>query len=106
MSERKFEKFTDPRGGIALGVRVITRAAATEIAGKSDEEGTVKMVKVRLVASPASSPEANKELIDFLAAKLGVTPAKIEIVAGLEKSDKIVVIEGVSSADVETKLFS
>jgi uncharacterized protein YggU (UPF0235/DUF167 family) len=102
MSERKFQNFSDPRGGTALGVRVITRASATEIAGKS-EDGAVK---VRLVASPAGNPEANKELIDFLAAKLGVAAAKIEIVAGMDKSDKIVSIEGVSSADVETKLFS
>jgi len=102
MSERKFEKFTDPRGGTALGVRVITRSSATEVAGKS-EDGAVR---IKLIAAPAGNPEANKELIDFLAAKLGVGPEKIEIVAGLEKSLKMVSIEGISSDDLETKLFS
>jgi uncharacterized protein YggU (UPF0235/DUF167 family) len=99
MSDRNY-KFTDPRAGTALGVRVVTRSTATEIAGKT-EEGTVK---VRLVASPAGSTEANDELITFLAKQLGVEPNKIEIVAGLEKSDKILSIEGVSSSDVEAKL--
>lgn len=100
MSERKFE-FNDPRGGSALGVRVITRAIATELAGKT-EEGALK---VRLKASPAGTPEANKELIDFLAERLGVNIEKIEIVAGIDKSDKIVSIEGLTTADVEAKLM-
>ena len=99
MSDRNY-KFTDPRAGIALGVRVVTRSTATEIAGKT-EEGAVK---VRLIASPAGSAEANEELINFLASQLGVEPRKIEIVAGLDKSDKILSIEGVSSTDVEEKL--
>lgn len=101
MSERKFEKFTDPRGGTALGVRVVTRATATELAGKTDDGA----IKVRLMASPAGTPEANKELIAFLAAQLNVAPEKLEVVAGQDKSDKIVSIEGISSADVEAKLF-
>lgn len=99
MSDRNY-KFTDPRAGIALGVRVVTRAAATEIAGKT-EEGAIK---VRLVATPAGSPEANQELITYLAQQLGVEARKIEIVAGLEKSDKILSVEGVTIADVEAKL--
>jgi uncharacterized protein YggU (UPF0235/DUF167 family) len=99
MSDRNY-KFTDPRAGTALGVRVVTRSSATEIAGKT-EEGTVK---VRLIATPAGSTEANEELINFLAKQLGVEPRKIEIVAGIDKSDKILSIEGVSSLDVEEKL--
>jgi uncharacterized protein YggU (UPF0235/DUF167 family) len=100
MSDRKFE-ITDARGGTALGVRIITRATETEIAGKTDEGA----VKIRVKSSPASNPEANQELVQFLAAQLSVAPDKIEIVAGVEKSDKILSIEGISSADVEAKLF-
>jgi len=99
MTDRSY-KFTDPRAGTALGVRVVTRSSTTEIAGKTDE-GTVK---VRLIASPAGSTEANEELIKFLAQKLGIDTKKIEIVAGIDKSDKILSIEGVSSTDVEAKL--
>lgn len=99
-SDRKFE-ITDARGGAALGVRVVTRAEATEIVGKTDE-GTLK---VRLVASPAGDPSANEELRRFLADKLGVELNKIEIVAGAESRDKILSIEGLTSEQVEAILI-
>lgn len=96
------DRFTDPRGGSAIGVRVVTRSAQTEIAG-IDEDGTLR---VRLMASPAGDPAANKELIDFMAARLGVDASRIEIVAGANDRDKIVTIEGVTSEDVEAKLIN
>lgn len=99
MTERKFE-ITDARGGAAIGIRVITRATETEVAGKLDD-GTLK---IRLKASPAGDPEANKELVEFLAVKLGVEANQIEIVAGEANRDKILSIEGVSAAEVEAKL--
>ena len=101
MSDRKFE-ITDARGGAAIGIRVVTKAADTEIAGKNDD-GTLK---VRLKASPAGDPAANTELIDFLAAQLGVETSKIEIVAGEDKRDKILSIEGLSTRQVEEKLLT
>ncbi len=100
MSGRKFE-FTDARGGSAIGVRVVTKAAQTEIAGV-DEDGTLK---VRLVASPAGDPAANKELVEFMAVQLGIESSRIEVVAGANDRDKILTIEGVSSQDVEAKLL-
>jgi uncharacterized protein YggU (UPF0235/DUF167 family) len=81
---------------------VVTRSAQTEIAG-IDEDGTLR---VRLMASPAGDPAANKELIDFMAARLGVDASRIEIVAGANDRDKIVTIEGVTSEDVEAKLIN
>lgn len=99
MADRKFE-ITDARGGSALGVRVVTRAAETELAGRT-EEGTLK---IRLKASPAGDPAANTELVDFLANKLGVETSKIEIVAGEDKRDKILSVEGMTSVEVEKKL--
>jgi uncharacterized protein YggU (UPF0235/DUF167 family) len=100
MTERKFE-ITDARGGTALGVRVVTQAASTEIAGKTDE-GTLK---IRLVASPAGDPAANDELLSFLASKLGVEKKRLEIVAGANSRDKIISIEGISAGEVEAKLI-
>jgi len=99
MADRKFE-ITDARGGSALGVRVVTRAAETELAGRTDE-GTLK---IRLKASPAGDPAANTELLDFLASKLGVEKSKLEIVAGEDKRDKILSVEGMTSVEVEQKL--
>jgi len=99
MTDRKFE-ITDARGGAALGIRVVTRAAQTEIAGKS-EDGTLK---IRLKASPAGDPSANEELVAFLAAKLGIESSKIEIVAGATNRDKILSFEGLTVQEVEAKL--
>ena len=72
MSDRKFE-ITDARGGAALGVRVVTRANETELVGRNEDN----TLKIRLKATPAGDPAANKELIEFLAGKLDVAVSKI-----------------------------
>jgi uncharacterized protein YggU (UPF0235/DUF167 family) len=99
MTDRKFE-ITDARGGAALGIRVVTRAAETEIAGKGDD-GTLR---VRLKASHAGDPDANQELVEFLATKLEIATTKIEIVVGAGNRDKILSFEGLSVQEIETKL--
>lgn len=101
MMDRQF-KITDAKGGAAFTVRVVTRANATEFAGLQ-EDGSLK---VRLQASPAGDPSANKELVDFLAKQLKVDAKKIEIVAGAEGRDKLVSVEGITTQDVETILSS
>jgi uncharacterized protein (TIGR00251 family) len=98
---RKFE-ITDARGGSALTIRVVTQAQQTEIAG-IQEDG---ILKVRLVNSPAGDPAANQELLEFLASRLGTTPDHLEIVAGAGGREKIVSIEGMTSAEVEQRLVN
>ena len=99
MSDRKFE-ITDARGGAAIGVRVTTRAVDTELVGRNEDN----TLKIRLKATPAGDPSANKELVEFLANRLGVDANKIEIVAGESNRDKILSIEGLTVQDVEAKL--
>ena len=99
MADRKFE-ITDAKSGAAFTVRVVTRATSTEFVGLQ-EDGSIK---IRLVKSPAGDPEANKELVDFLASQLGVPASKIEIVAGAEGRDKLISVEGITTADLESKL--
>lgn len=101
MADRKFE-ITDAQGGSALGVRIVTRATATEIAGRLDD-GTLK---IRLKASPAGDPAANKELVDFLSDKLSVESDRIEIVAGEGSRDKILSVMGLTTQEVEQKLMA
>ncbi|MBZ0277419.1 MAG: DUF167 domain-containing protein [Anaerolineae bacterium] len=96
---RKFE-ITNATGGAAFTVRVITRAAATEMVGVQ-EDGSLK---VRLTSSPAGDPAANQELRDLLAAELGVPVKNIEIVAGENGREKIISVIGISTAQVEAKL--
>ena len=99
MTSRNFEgKLSDPKSGAAFTVRVVTRAAKTEAAGVQ-ENGALK---IRLKASPAGSAEANKELIGFLAKKLGVPEGNFEVVAGAGERDKLISVEGVTTRDVET----
>jgi uncharacterized protein (TIGR00251 family) len=98
-TNRRFE-ITDARGGAALNVRVVTQAERTEIVGVQ-EDG---VLKIRLMASPAGDPSANKELIEFLAAQLGVPVRNIEIVAGATGREKIISIEGVTSDQVEAMI--
>jgi uncharacterized protein YggU (UPF0235/DUF167 family) len=100
MSDRKFE-FTNPKGGSAIGVRVVTRCAATELAGKN-EDGSIK---VRLRASSAGEDAANDELVSFIASKLGVGSERLEVVAGAHEREKILSIEGMTAPEVDKKLF-
>jgi uncharacterized protein (TIGR00251 family) len=97
--DREF-RITDAKGGIAFTVRVVTKAATTELAG-IQEDGTLK---IRLVASPAGDPSANQELVEFLAQQLNVSSKKIEIVAGQNGREKLVSVEGLSTDDVEAWL--
>lgn len=93
---RKFE-ITDARRGAAINVRVVTQAEKTEWAGIQDDGA----LKVRLTADSAGDPAANKELLDFLAARLGVAIDHLDIVAGAKGREKLITIEGLSSAEVE-----
>jgi uncharacterized protein (TIGR00251 family) len=99
MSDRKFE-ITDAKSGAAFPVRVTTRATEGEIVGVDDD----KILRVRLVASPAGDPEANKELIGLLSSFLDVEAGKIEIVAGEEGREKLISIDGVTVEDIDAKL--
>jgi len=98
-ADRKFE-ITDARGGAALNIRVVTQAEKTEIVGVQ-EDG---VLKIRLMASPAGDPAANRELLEFLALRLGISTDSLEIVAGESGREKIVSFEGVTSEQLDTLL--
>jgi uncharacterized protein (TIGR00251 family) len=95
---RKFE-ITDAKRGAAFTVRVVTRAQRNEIVGVQED----KSVKIRLTAAP-NDGQANKALIKFLSERLNVPESAIEIVAGHENRDKWISVEGITTADVETRL--
>ena len=81
---------TEKDGRITFEVRVVPRAARTELAGEMGDA-----VKVR-VSSPPVDGTANAELIKFLAKMLGVAKGDIEIVSGLASKTKRVQVTGVS----------
>lgn len=99
MIDRNFE-ITDAKGGAAFTVRVVTRATRTEAIGIQDDG----VLKVRLQAYPAGDPAANEELVAFVAESLEVPREKVELVAGHEGRDKLLSVEGVTTAYVEARL--
>jgi len=92
-------KITDAQHGAAFTVRVVTRANNVEIVGIQDDGS----LKIRLTESPAEG-RANTQLIEFLADVLEVHPDQIEIVAGADKPNKIISVEGVSPGWIEQRL--
>jgi uncharacterized protein (TIGR00251 family) len=102
MRQRRNFEITDAKGGAAFTVRVVTRAVDTEIVSANDDGS----LRIRLKASPAGDPAANRELVEFLAQKLNVAVDQIEIVAGVNGREKVIAVEGITTADLENKLAS
>ncbi len=98
---RKLDKLniTDAKRGAAFTVRIVTRAQRDELVG-IQEDGSLK---IRLTASPIDN-QANEALIRFLAQRLNVEEARIEIVAGKEHRDKMISVEGITADDVDERL--
>ena len=84
--------------GVVVDVRVIPRAARSQIAGMRDDA-----LLVRLNAPPVDGA-ANEELIRVLAAVLGIPRRNVEIVSGHRSRTKRVRIAGVTSAEIAEKL--
>ncbi|HEX3050684.1 MAG TPA: DUF167 domain-containing protein [Aggregatilineaceae bacterium] len=92
-------KITDAQQGAAFTVRVVTRANEVEIVGIQDDGS----LKIRLTETP-NEGRANAQLIAYLAGVLEVDPSQIEIVAGEDKPNKIISVEGVSPNWIEQRL--
>ncbi|KPL06863.1 hypothetical protein AMJ86_06850 [bacterium SM23_57] len=93
MVQREFHLHNGKRGA-ALSVRVVSNSRVDEIADIL-QDGTLY---IRLTSS-AVEKEINKSLTNFLSNVLQVPKTKIEIVAGVSGSDKLV-----SILDMEAEL--
>ncbi len=83
---------------VRLSVRAQPRASRSEIVGEHDGA-----LKVRLAAPPVDG-EANRELVRFLAKRLGVAPSRVSVVAGESGRSKVVEVAGVTVEVVERLL--
>jgi len=79
-------------------VKVQPRAKETALAEKVGDA-----YKLRLQAPPVDG-KANEECIRFFAVRFGVAPSAVRIVRGLSSRMKVVEIEGVDPAQVESVL--
>ena len=86
------------QGAVRLSVRAQPRASRSEIVGELDGA-----LKVRLAAPPVDG-EANRELVRFLAKRLGVARSRVSVVSGESGRSKVVEVEGVTAEAVERLL--
>ena len=86
-----------------LRVRVTPRAKRSELAGRSvDSEGRERLA-VRLGAPPVDNA-ANKALVEFVAAALGLPRSRIEIVSGETSRLKTLRISGILPGELHERL--
>ena len=79
-------------------LRVSPGAARNEIVGRYGEGWKVR------VAARAERGRANQELLAFLAATLGVRPARLRLVTGQGARGKLVEIDGMTRDEVDRLL--
>ena len=90
----------DGKKGSALGIRVTPRASRNEIA-EILHDGTIR---IRLKAAPTEA-EINQTLSEFLAAVLGVSKDRIEVVAGQGGRDKLVSVLDMDAPTAQQKII-
>ncbi|MFM9904387.1 MAG: DUF167 domain-containing protein [Pyrinomonadaceae bacterium] len=83
-------KVTEKENSIVFSVRVVPRAAKSEIIGEHDGA-----LKVR-IASPPVDGAANAELIKLLTNHFSVSRSDVEILSGLTSKTKRIRITGIS----------
>ena len=88
-------KYSDRNGSLTFQVRVVPRAARSEIVG--DHDGALR---VRVAAPPVENA-ANEELLRVLAGALGVRRNLIEITAGHASKLKSLRVTSAEPAVVE-----
>jgi uncharacterized protein (TIGR00251 family) len=81
-----------------IAIRVQPRASRSEVVGTYGDA-----IKIRIAAPPVDGA-ANKELIAFLAKRLGLSKSAVQIVKGAQGRDKLVEIEGLSEKEVRERL--
>lgn len=98
MLDREF-KITKAEEGAAFAVHVVPKSVKNEVVGKHGDA-----LKIRLIATSARGA-ANNTLLDFLAEKLNVDRKSIEVAAGLDSTEKMVVVVGLTPVEVEGRLL-
>ena len=84
--------------GTRLTLRVQPRAARNSVVGLHGQA-----IRIRLSAPPVDG-EANEALVSFLANRLGVPAARVNLVRGHGSRDKVVEVTGLDPEDVARRL--
>ena len=89
--------------GVTLAVRAQPGAKKTAITGIYGE-GTAAQLKIAVKAPPLEG-RANRELMAFLAERLGVAKNAVELRSGELSRSKVFLLRGVSLAQAESALL-
>jgi len=84
--------------GITLRIRIQPGASRDQIVGVV--EGALRL----RISAPPVEGAANKQCVKFLAKKLHIAKSKITLLKGKHAREKILRMDGVSAADLETLL--
>jgi uncharacterized protein (TIGR00251 family) len=82
-----------------LRLRIVPNAKRSEVVGPHGDALKLK------IAAPALEGRANEELVQFLAAKLGVSRRGVALVSGEKSRDKVVEIEGMEEVDARERIL-
>jgi uncharacterized protein YggU (UPF0235/DUF167 family) len=99
MQDREF-KITKAEEGAAFAVQVVPKARNNVVVGKRGD-----ILRIHLTSNTVGGI-ANDILINFIAGKLNVKREKVEIVAGLTSSEKMVIIVGITPFEAEDRLLN
>jgi uncharacterized protein (TIGR00251 family) len=89
---RRVAWYREDSTGVIFSVHVVPRASRSEVAGLHDGA-----LRIRVAAPPVDGA-ANRELVKFLAKKLRVARAAVELVSGSNSRNKIIRIENPGAA--------
>ena len=90
---------TQHKEGIQFSAAIQPRASKNEISGVMNGA-----LKIRLTSPPVEGA-ANKACIKFLAKRLGVSAARVDIVGGLTSKNKIIRVEGMDESSFLQKIL-
>jgi len=83
-----------------LKVKAVPGASRSEIVGKLGEA-----LKIR-VAAPPEGGKANREIVDLVAAKLGLSLNQVAVLSGQSSPAKVLSVEGLSAEAAWARLLA
>ncbi len=87
--------FQESKNGITFAVKLVPRGKRDEIVGVENDA-----IKIRVNAPPVEG-RANEALLKFLAQRLNVACANVEIVRGETSRNKVVRVRGIPLARLQ-----
>ncbi len=84
--------------GVVISVQVQPRSSRSAVEGVVGE-----FVKVKLTSAPVDN-RANRELVELISDRLGVSKKEVEIIGGEKGRKKRILVKGLSPSEVKNRL--